>query len=232
VKRVRPGSLRAGAATVAPRPSGVTGPRPRDSPAQALHRARMTSTSGGTEAAPQELHERALLLRISRGDKAAMKPLYERRAPGLLQFIRARTDNATEAASDARQVRIGIDKLPRAQARAVRSLLDRALQDLGAGSEALPDTPRRAVRATSSRCATQRAPAARRLDPPHQRLARRQATASRPSSAKTATAPSVRRGSAPGPDRSGSTPRPRTPGRPPPAAPGSAGPTSAPGHRP
>lgn len=132
--------------------------------------------------------EREWLLRISRGDKAAMKQLYERLAPGLLQFIRARGDGATEAAdvvqdafmevwrtagryegrssvktwvfaiarfnlidrlrkrgreepldedfeapdtgpqpqalaeaaSDARQVRVCIDKLPRAQARAVR----------------------------------------------------------------------------------------------------------------
>jgi RNA polymerase sigma-70 factor, ECF subfamily len=136
----------------------------------------------------QERQQRELLARISCGDKAAMKHLYELIAPGLLQFIRARTDDAAEAAdvvqdafmevwrtagrfearssvktwvfsiarfrlidrlrkhgreepldedfeapdmtpqpqalaeaaSDARQVRLCIDKLPRTQARAVR----------------------------------------------------------------------------------------------------------------
>lgn len=142
----------------------------------------------GAVAPPLEQQQRELLARIGGGDKAAMKSLYELIAPGLLQFIRARTDDAAEAAdvvqdafmevwrtagrfearssvktwifaiarfnlidrlrkrgreepldedfeapdiapqlqalaeaaSDARQVRICIDKLPRAQARAVR----------------------------------------------------------------------------------------------------------------
>jgi len=139
-------------------------------------------------AAHAELHLRDLLARISHGDKPAMKQLYELIAPGLAQFIKARTGDAAEAAdvvqdaflevwrtagrfegrssvktwifaiarfnlidrlrkrgrekpldedfdapdaspqpqalleaaSDAQQVRICIDKLPRAQARAVR----------------------------------------------------------------------------------------------------------------
>lgn len=144
--------------------------------------------SVGTVVPALEQHQRELLGRIGGGDKVAMKHLYELIAPGLLQFIRARTDDAAEAAdvvqdafmevwrtagrfearssvktwvfaiarfrlidrlrkhgreepldedfeapdiapqpqalaeaaSDARQVRICIDKLPRAQARAVR----------------------------------------------------------------------------------------------------------------
>ncbi|MDT7838192.1 RNA polymerase sigma factor [Aquabacterium sp. OR-4] len=144
--------------------------------------------SVGAVVPPHEQHLRDLLARIRGGDKQAMKQLYEQVAPGLLQFIRARTDDAAEAAdvvqdafmavwrtadryegrssvktwifaiarfnhidrlrkrgreepldedfeapdiapqpqalaeaaSDAHQVRVCIDKLPRAQARAVR----------------------------------------------------------------------------------------------------------------
>jgi len=56
----------------------------------------MNATS--TEVPPPEQHQRNLLARISAGDKPAMKQLYELLAPGLLQFIRARTGDAAEAA--------------------------------------------------------------------------------------------------------------------------------------